>query len=181
MEADCGACDSTTDFACANKNTVQLCENGVPTKASFSCPRELVCVSSLAYPCQERPTTYDCQEKCSEECAPVKPGEGPFSIVCTGVNTLMLCDSEGSIFNSTCPAGEVCTAANGCAPSNSNSPACTMSDITTTTPITTETAATTITSQTTISQAPLTPDEICAGKPNQAKYPLSPPDPFCER
>lgn len=166
----------------------------MPTKASFTCPIDHVCVSSSPYPCEKQPGTYDCEETCSQNCPdlPSKPGQAAFSVVCSGQNTFLLCSNEGHSLNLTCPEGEVCTVKSGCAPSNTNVPVCSESDnsLPSTVPGTssssTETPRTdaiteSTTPQTTTSQIPLTPDQICAGKPNQAKYPLSPPDPFCQK
>lgn len=194
VRAECGACNPTTHFACASRNKVHLCtDDNLPTKASFDCPSEHVCLSSSAYPCVKRAATYDCEQTCSDVCSDdiPPPASGPFSQVCSGPSTFILCGGGGLSFNLTCPSGQVCIANNGnneCASSDSNLPMCPQGDISTststpstgTTSTSTETPVT-VTTTTTTSQVPLTPDEICAGKPNQAKYPLSPPDPFCER
>lgn len=196
VRAECGACNPTTHFACASRNKVYLCDdNNLPTKASFDCPSEHVCVSSSSYPCKQA-ATYDCQQTCSDVCSDniPPPASGPFSQVCSGPSTFILCGDGGLSFNLTCPSGQVCIANNGkneCASSDSNLPMCPQDDISTSPPSTGTTSSSTetpisvtttpSTTTTTASQAPLTPYEICAGKPNQAKYPLSPPDPFCER
>lgn len=185
--SECGKCNGK--YACANENTVQLCNEGELTSASFTCPSDHVCVSSLAYPCAENPAVYDCQGKCSGKCPdlPVDPNSDlPYSHVCLGPNTVRLCSNEGSM-KVTCPLGEICTASEVCARSNSiNLPVC-AEDVTTTTeppPVTdppTETPATPEVITTTSQQPPLTPAEICNGKLNNAKYPLVPADPFCEK
>ncbi|KAL5288881.1 hypothetical protein ACFFRR_009219 [Megaselia abdita] len=187
--AGCGTCEASTNYSCDDKNTARLCAGGVPTSLSFACPTDHVCVSSSPYPCikQESSTKYDCQEKCSIDCTlPLPPGE-LYTHVCLGPNKYKLCTNIRS-FNSTCSEGDICTADYICEPSNSNNRPVCSEDVTTTTPIviteattlttqaSTETEAT---SQATTPQKPLSADEICEGKPNRSKYPLSPPDPFC--
>lgn len=194
--ADCGACDAT-GFACANRNTVQICNNGLLTESTFVCPDRYVCLSSSLYPCvSPLISPYDCQEKCSGVC-PFDTGvSSSLSFICLGPSTYEICNNLGLPYPiiADCPDGQVCTNNMICAPSDENyKPVCPEGEIVTSQPETVLTTVTTpstdisittrtsTTSQVTTPQASKTPDEVCAGKANRSKYPLSPADPFCKK
>lgn len=203
--AGCGTCDTNTKFACANRNTVQLCNSKDElTESTVVCPDGYVCVSSSPYPCANpHDSGFDCQEKCSGVCPSPDPFTGATTIlfICLGPNKFQICNDLGLTHPiiSTCPDGQVCTATKMCAPSDANNlPVCYEGEVLTIAPTavaktetspnpstelpstTTQTSTSTSTSTVTTSQV-LTPDQICEGKANRSQYPLSPPDPFCKK
>lgn len=202
--AGCGTCHPRTKFACANRNTVQLCNsNDELTESTVVCPDGYVCVSSSQYPCgNPQESEFDCQEKCSGVCPFPDPISGDTTIlfICLGPNKYEICNDLGLSYPiiSTCPDGQVCTANKMCAPSDANNlPVCYEGEVLTIAPTetvstkeassnqftelsSTTTQTSTSTVEVTSSQA-LTPDQICEGKPNRSQYPLSPPDPFCKK
>uniref|UniRef100_T1GBK9 Chitin-binding type-2 domain-containing protein n=1 Tax=Megaselia scalaris TaxID=36166 RepID=T1GBK9_MEGSC len=105
------------------------------------------------------PSSHDCESQCIGICPADVNEPGRINFICTGPNRYRYCsEAFEDDQDRYCPLGQVCTIDAPCVSATTNSSLC---------------------------SRPIDPtpnaNTICIGKLDRAKYPLVPPDPYCQR